>query len=142
MHSTFSREKFLALKGYDELFLPGIMEDVDLCYRARKAGYHLYYEPKSIVYHIGQVSFKKRFGSFQTSVIAHRNNFLFMWKNFYGPKFWILHLFFLPLRLSFAFFRGNFAFILGFFKTFRTKRIQPIELKPVVRHSSRILEKA
>jgi len=119
---AFSREKFLTLNGYDDLYLPGIMEDVDICYRAQKAGYHLYYEPQSIVYHIGQVTFKKRFGSFKTAVIANRNSFLFMWKNFSGPKFWISHLFFLPLRLIFALLKGNPALALGFFNALTTKR--------------------
>jgi len=119
---AFSREKFIQLKGYDDLYFPGIMEDVDLCYRAQKAGYHLYYEPQSIVYHVGQVSFKKRFGSFRTATLAHRNNFWFMWKNFSGLKFWIQHLFFLPLRIAFALLKGNFAFILGFFNALLTKR--------------------
>ena len=119
---AFSRDKFNRLEGYDELYLPGIMEDVDLCYRAQKLGYHLYYEPQSIVYHIGQVSFKKRFGTYQTAVLAHRNNFWFMWKNFSGSKFWIEHLFFLPLRLMFAVLRGNWAFVKGFFGALTTKK--------------------
>lgn len=132
---AFSRAKFIALKGYDELYLPGIMEDVDLCYRAQKAGYHLYYEPRSVICHMGQVSFKKRFGSFQTAVIAHRNNFLFMWKNFRGLRFWMPHLLFLPLRLIFALLRGNFAFIFGFFNTLTAKKklLRPVRLKPVDR---------
>ena len=117
---AFSREKFLALHGYDTRYLPGIMEDVDLCYRAQKAGFHLYYEPRSTVYHMGQASFKKKFGAFRIAVIAHRNNFLFMWKNFSG-LFWLEHLFFLPLRLLFALLKGNFAMPLGFFEALRRR---------------------
>ncbi|MBI3307220.1 MAG: glycosyltransferase [Candidatus Omnitrophica bacterium] len=113
---AFSRDKFLALKGYDDEYMPGIMEDVDLCYRARQAGFHLYYEPSSVVYHIGQAAFKKRFGRWKISVIAHRNTFLFMWKNFSGFKFWFNHLFFLPLRLVIATLKGNFALPVGLFE--------------------------
>ncbi|MFA6601158.1 MAG: glycosyltransferase [Candidatus Omnitrophota bacterium] len=113
------RRKFLDLGGYDERYLPGIMEDVDLCTRARRAGYHLYYEPRSVVYHMGQASFKKRFGSRGIAVMAHRNNFLFMWKNFRSPWFWAAHLFFLPLRLVFSIVRGNRAFVKGFFQALR-----------------------
>ena len=111
---AFSREKFLKLGGYDELFQPGILEDVDLSYRARLAGYKLYYEPRSVVYHVGQASFKKEFGSRQTSVIAWRNTFLFMWKSFKGPSFWLTHLFFLPLRLVAAILLGRVEFVQGF----------------------------
>jgi len=116
---AFSREKFLKLGGYDDLFQPGILEDVDLSYRARCAGYKLYYEPLSVVYHMGQASFKKEFGSRQTSVIAWRNTFLFMWKSFKGLGFWLQHLFFLPLRLAAALVLGRFEFIQGFFIAIR-----------------------
>jgi N-acetylglucosaminyl-diphospho-decaprenol L-rhamnosyltransferase len=112
---AFSREKFLELGGYDDRYLPGIYEDVDLCLRGRRAGYTLYYEPRSVVYHMGQASFKKAFGSERVAVIAHRNSFLFMWKNFRSPVFWISHLFFLPLRLFYAWITGNKAMVRGFF---------------------------
>jgi hypothetical protein len=118
---AFSREKFLALGGYDELFLPGIMEDVDLCHRARKAGYGLWYEPRSVLYHIGQATFKKRFGVFGLRVLAHRNNFLFMWKNFSGHKFWLTHLIFLPLRLLFPLLKGKPELLVGFLKAVKKR---------------------
>lgn len=113
---AFSREKFLELGGYDKRYLPGIMEDVDLCLKAKRAGYHLFYEPSSIVYHMGQASFKSKFGSYRTAVIAHRNNFRFMWKNFPTFGFWLSHLFFLPLRLLYAAVRGQWAFLRGFWE--------------------------
>ncbi len=116
---AFSREKFLALGGYDDRYLPGIMEDVDICYRARKVGYSLYYEPQSLVYHMGQASFKKKYGSRQTAVIAHRNNFLFMWKNFSGFSFWAQHLFFLPFRLLFSFLTAKTELCEGFVEALR-----------------------
>lgn len=113
---AFSREKFLALGGYDERYYPGIMEDVDLSWRAKQKGYHLYYEPRSIVYHIGQASFKKKYGAAGISVMAHRNNFIFMWKNFKGPGFWIAHIFFLPFRLIYSLLRGRVDLVQGFFQ--------------------------
>lgn len=110
---AFSRKKFLELGGYDERFLPGIMEDADLCLRAKRAGFHLYYEPQSVVYHMGQASFKKAFGSEKIRILAHRNNFFFMWKNFKGWKFWGIHLFFLPFRLLLSCFRGDWTLLKG-----------------------------
>ncbi len=67
-----------------------------------------------MVYHVGQASFKKTFGKSRMSAIAHRNNFLFMWKNLSSFSFWIQHLFFLPLRLIYALLTGNFALLKGF----------------------------
>lgn len=115
---AFSREKFLELGGYDDRYLPGILEDVDLCYRAARSGYRLYYEPESVVYHMGQASFKKAFGEKKIASLAYRNTFLFMWKNFSGVQFWCTHLLFLPLRLLLSLVRGNLAMNQGFFQAF------------------------
>ncbi len=45
------RELFLQLAGFDEVYRNGV-EDVDLCLRARAAGWKVVYEPKSVVYHL------------------------------------------------------------------------------------------
>jgi GT2 family glycosyltransferase len=110
---AFHREKFLQLGGYDRRYLPGIMEDADLCLKAQRAGYQLYYEPRSVVYHMGQASFKKAYSDLKRETLAYRNTFLFMWKNFHGIGFWATHLFFLPLRMVWMLLRGRVGFILG-----------------------------
>jgi GT2 family glycosyltransferase len=111
---AFSREKFLTLGGYDELYFPGILEDMDLCLRARRAGFHLYYEPRSLVFHMGQASFKRAYSDLKRETLAFRNTFLFMWKNFHGPRFWVTHLFFLPFRMIGMLLRGRWGFAPGF----------------------------
>ncbi len=120
---AFSRKKFLELGGYDERYYPGIMEDVDICYRASQKGWKLYYEPGSVVYHVGQASFKKTFGSRGIAVMAARNNFLFMWKNFRGSKFWIIHLFWLPFRLLFSLLKGRTELFEGFSQALKKARV-------------------
>lgn len=110
---AFSLEKFLSLGGYDLRYLPGIMEDADLCLRAGKAGYSLYYDPRSVVYHMGQASFKKAFTDLRRSTLAYRNTFLFMWKNLTGIRFWIGHLLWLPIRIIANILRGRIGFALG-----------------------------
>lgn len=111
---AFSREKFLELGGYDRRYLPGTLEDLDLCYRAAQNGYSLYYEPRSLVFHMGQASFKQAYSDFRREAIAYRNTFLFMWKNFRGFRFWLAHIFFLPLRMVWMLLRGRLGFVLGF----------------------------
>lgn len=44
------RNLFLRLGGFDEIYQNGV-EDVDLCLRAREAGYSVLYQPASVVYH-------------------------------------------------------------------------------------------
>jgi GT2 family glycosyltransferase/glycosyltransferase involved in cell wall biosynthesis/predicted Zn-dependent protease len=41
---------FLQLGGFDEVYQNGV-EDIDLCLRARAAGFKVLYEPKAVVYH-------------------------------------------------------------------------------------------
>lgn len=41
---------FDSLGGFDEAFRNG-NEDVDFCLRARQAGYHIFYEPASVIVH-------------------------------------------------------------------------------------------
>ena len=119
---AFSREKFLELGGYDTRYLPGTLEDLDICYRAAMRGYSLYYEPRSLVFHMGQASFKKAFSDLRRSTIAYRNTFLFMWKNFHGMKFWAAHIFFLPFRMAWAIARLRLGFLMGFFEALCPKR--------------------
>ena len=39
------------LEGFDEGFVGGQFEDVDFCWRARKAGWKVVYQPKAMLYH-------------------------------------------------------------------------------------------
>jgi len=113
-YGAFDRKKFLELGGYDELYLPGRLEDSDLCFRAWKRGWNLLYDPKSVVYHKGAVSFNKRFGESGTLKINHRNSFLFVWKNIQDPGYLVAHIILLPFRLLYALIRGQREFSAGF----------------------------
>jgi GT2 family glycosyltransferase len=113
---AISREKFLELGGYDRIYFPGIFEDMDLCLKAQRAGYHLYYESRSLVYHMGQASFKRAYSDLKRETLAYRNTFLFMWKNFSGAEFWLEHLLFLPLRMVWMVLKGRWGFLAGFFE--------------------------
>lgn len=83
---AFHRQKFLELGGYDELYLPGRYEDMDLCYRGWKKGWLGIYAPKSEKYHVGGASFEKHFSSRQTQKLVFRNGILFTLKNITDKK--------------------------------------------------------
>ncbi len=116
--AAFDRKKFVELGGYDELYLPGRYEDVDLCYRAWKRGWKGYYVPASRKYHEGGVSFDKRFGWSKTQAMVYRNSLLFMIKNIQDPWYLAGFLMFLPLRLSLALLQGKWFIWRGFFDSF------------------------
>jgi GT2 family glycosyltransferase len=114
--AAFDRQKFIELGGYDELYLPGTLEDSDIGFRAWKRGWFCIYEPASVIYHMGQVSFHRRFGPGKTAMINFRNVFLFIWKNISDPGIWCEHIVLLPLRLLYALCTGQTAFVSGFFQ--------------------------
>jgi len=114
-NGAFDRKKFLELNGFDEIYLPGRYEDVDLCFRAWKAGYKGMYEPRSIVYHKGYGSFKEEFTDKQIQRMVFRNSVIFMWKNITDFRILlVMHLWLIP-RLVFFMITLRFFFIGAFF---------------------------
>lgn len=133
--AAFDRKKFLELGGYDEIFLPGRYEDVDLCYRGWKNGWKGIYQPESKKVHLGGASFDKDFDSYKIQAMVFRNSILFMIKNVTDPFMFFLFLFWLPWRLLFSVFTRKWFFWDGFFqvlpklhcvlkKRFQTKKYQ------------------
>lgn len=116
------RDRFLELGGYDDLYLPGILEDLDLCYRGWKKGWRGYFVPESVIYHKGQASFKPAFGASRIRRMAARNTYFFIWKNIDDLRLKISDLLWLPVRLLYALLRGDLAFILGVIDAFKNRR--------------------
>lgn len=100
------RAKFLALGGYDPLYFPGRIEDLDLGFRAWMAGWRGHYVPESVAYHKGFGSFAPAFGASGCDRLAARNSFLFAWKNLGGRRL-ASSLAWLPPRLLLAAARGR-----------------------------------
>ena len=103
------REKFLAVGGYDPVFFPGRIEDLDLGFRGWMAGWRGYYVPESVAYHRGFASFGPAFGAQGCDRLSARNTLIFAWKNLSGRRL-AAHLAWLPLRLGHALARGRFGF--------------------------------
>ena len=103
------RERFLALGGFDPLYLPGRLEDLDFAYRGYLAGDFARYVPESIAYHKGQASFNATFGAAASDALALRNTLLFQWKNLRHPRHVARHLAALPLRLAYDALRAPLA---------------------------------
>jgi GT2 family glycosyltransferase len=59
---------------FDEVFSPGYYEDVDLCVRARDAGWRVMYSPDAVALHVESASFSDRPARLQ---LAHRNRLVF-----------------------------------------------------------------
>jgi GT2 family glycosyltransferase len=95
------RCRFLDLGGYDPLFFPGRIEDLDLGFRGWMAGWKGYYVPGSMAYHRGCASFAPAFGVEGCDRLAARNSLMFAWKNYAGSRL-AAHLAWLPVRVLHA----------------------------------------
>jgi GT2 family glycosyltransferase len=94
------RRLFLELGGFDPLYLPGRLEDLDFAFRGYMAGYEAQYVPEAVSYHKGQASFNAAFGPAGSDALALRNTLLFQWKNLRRPGHWLRHLIALPARFA------------------------------------------
>ena len=85
-------ELYHKLGGLDELFFAH-MEEIDLCWRVRNAGYKILIVPKSVVYHVGGSVIT--YGSFSKLYHNYRNNLIMMFKNLStGQLFYLI-----PIRM-------------------------------------------
>lgn len=66
---------------FDPMFY-AYFEDVDLCYRAKEAGYRVIVAPKAVVHHFGSVSWTDY--SFKRVFLTEKNRFLFLFKHYRG----------------------------------------------------------
>jgi N-acetylglucosaminyl-diphospho-decaprenol L-rhamnosyltransferase len=81
----FRRQDFRALGGFDPLFEPFYWEDVDLSWRAWRAGMTVVYQPASVVehHHRGTISVHGKPAWIRAAI--ERNRLLFQWKHLDGP---------------------------------------------------------
>lgn len=79
------RALFCELGGFDPLYLPGRLEDLDLAFRAWQRGAVCRYVPEAVAYHAGAATFGREFGAEGCRQLALRNTILWQWKNLRRP---------------------------------------------------------
>lgn len=112
---AFRKSMWKDLGGMDTIYNPFYWEDIDLSYRARKAGWKTVFEPKSIVHHYHEEGkIKREFTSTDIKRIAYRNQFIFIWKNVTDMNILLAHTFWTPIRLLQALFSGDLLMLEGY----------------------------
>lgn len=112
---AFRRSMWNTLGGMDTLFNPFYWEDIDLSYRARKAGWKTLFESKSIVNHYHEEGkIKREFTPEEVKRIVYRNQFIFIWKNSTDGSLMLEHAVWTPVRLLQAIIRKDFLMIQGY----------------------------
>lgn len=84
-------EVFRSLGGFDEYFFAH-QEEIDLCWRMQLAGYRVFIQPASVVYHFGGGTLPKT--NNKKTFLNFRNNLIMIFKNTPGSKL----LYILPAR--------------------------------------------
>ena len=97
--SFYDRLKLVSLGGFDTLYHPFYIEDIDLSYRAWKAGWKCLAEPSVTVYHESNATIKSHYWKRYIKTVSDRNRILFMWLNVTDWDLIVRYFFFLPLSL-------------------------------------------
>ncbi len=106
-----SREKFLALEGFDTLYAPFYSEDLDLSYRAYQRGWTVRYEPESRLTHDHGVTIGHRFEQAHIDRVSMRNRILFVWRNIRDGRYLVQHAFWMIVRSLGAALKGDMNFL-------------------------------
>ena|ERR1017187_6483841 len=112
------RRRFLALGGYDPIFFPGRIEDLDLGFRCWMAGFRGYYVPESVAFHKGRATFEPQLGTDLCDELDSRNTLMFMWKNTGGARL-LSHFIWLPIRFAGSLLKGRPSFARGLWGAFK-----------------------
>lgn len=113
---AFRKDIYVKLGGLNNIYNPFYWEDIDLSYRAQKAGYKVFFEKKSIVVHEhSKGAIKTFFKPFRVQKIAYRNQFYFIWLNITDISLLISHIFWLPYYFVKTAMKRDWAFAAGFF---------------------------
>lgn len=127
---AFRKSIWKKLAGFDLIFAPFYWEDIDLSYRAQKAGFKTLFEPKSVVFHNHESTIAKLNSLEDIKVISVRNQLLFFWKNISDAELLFKHLLWIPFNIIKSatvspqyFIKGLYFALMKIGKLFQQKKI-------------------
>jgi GT2 family glycosyltransferase len=105
---------FKKLGGFNTVYDPFYWEDIDLSFRAKKCGYIILFEPKSVVIHEHREgAILSKYSKKNITRISYRNQFIFVWNN--ATFFQLLvHIMWLPYHLFVSLVRDRELFLAFF----------------------------
>ncbi|GAB3651344.1 hypothetical protein GCM10028791_19920 [Echinicola sediminis] len=86
-NALVDRRKLLELGGFDEIYSPYYVEDVDLSFRAWRMGWKCYYEHRAVCHHEVSSTTKKEHGKRHLYPILYRNKFILQAIHLQGAAF-------------------------------------------------------
>jgi GT2 family glycosyltransferase len=109
----FDKQKYTHIHGFDVLYSPFYWEDIDLSYRAWKAGYTIRFDTSVLVEHHHESTIATYFQKSRINTIAYRNQIITIWKNISDPLYFAEHVFYLLRTLVTQTLRGHYEFAKG-----------------------------
>lgn len=137
--SVIQKTIFEKLGGFDTMFAPFYWEDIDLSYRAWKAGYSVLYDSEIQVEHHHESTISTHFKQEAIKQVAYRNQFLCIWKNITDKTYLRSHYTYLPKHLLNHTRKGDFAFSKGFFDALHRRAMIHVDTSQFVRSDHEIL---
>jgi GT2 family glycosyltransferase len=113
--SFYDREKLLFLGGFDQMYHPFYIEDIDLSYRAWKVGWKCLLEPAATVYHETSSTILSLHKRRKVKFIGDRNRTLFLWLNITDLDLIVRYFLFLPFSLVYDILTFRKYKFVGFF---------------------------
>ncbi len=107
------RRRFLALGGYDPIYFPGRIEDLDLGFRSWMAGFRGYYVPESVAFHKGLGTFEPELGKGRVRCAGEPQH-ADLHVEEHGRSAVVGHFFWLPVRVAVRSLAGRPSFVAGY----------------------------
>lgn len=112
--SLFRRDLLVDLGSIDELLWPMYHEDIELSFRAWKAGWRILYAPGAVCHHLGSQTSARVFTRAELRSFVRQNELLTVWKDVDDPVLLLQHVAWLGPRLLMALLRRDWATLVGF----------------------------
>lgn len=110
-----NKRLYKEIGGFDPLYAPFYWEDIDISYRAWKAGYQIFFDPEITVQHHHESTIGKYFSREIIKSIAYRNQFIFIWKNIEDRALLFSHVIRLLFSLPVMIFK-DILYLKGFYE--------------------------
>jgi len=94
------RQRFLDMGGFSAVYSPAYWEDTDFGWRALRAGDILLEVGDARALHDHASTTSTQLGERRIRHLYERNRFLFTWIHLSGARHWLVHLAWLPVRLT------------------------------------------
>jgi GT2 family glycosyltransferase len=113
--SFYDREKLLRIGGFDPIYYPFYIEDMDLSFRAWKAGWKCLFDPEITIYHMSSSTIRKIHKKRKIKLIGDKNRTLLLWLNVSDSFLIARYFLFLPISFILDLVKFRKYKFIGFF---------------------------